>query len=168
MKSLRFSSAASEQDGDANESLYQVFLFKTTLKWFSFCRNFKETNLTRFWWFSRFFSNSFQYFRPKTRLDWGDRRLTVEEPTLASSQTSKWLLFQAFLWSLPAYFTLTTLQNACQFLLLFLQFLQPEIIGVILLRTAQLAVTLRSIWTLKLFARAGPDSKQSKRHGLFH
>lgn len=119
-----------------------------------------------------FFSFNLQYFFPKNAaagLDWGgDRRLTVEEPRLASTQTAKWLLFQAFLWSIPAYLTLTPPQNAFPFLLLFLQSLQTEIIGVIFLRTARLALTLRSIWTLKLFARAGSDSTQSKRHGLFH
>jgi len=94
--------------------------------------------------------------------------LTVEEPTLASTQTSKWLLFQAFLWSISAYLTRTPPPNAFPFLLLLLQSLQPEIIGVLFLRTAQLALTLRSIWTPKLLARAGMDSSQSKRHGLFH
>lgn len=46
----------------------------------------KDTALTRFWCYCRFFSYNLQYFLSKNAaagLDWGDRRLTVEEPTLA-------------------------------------------------------------------------------------
>ncbi len=120
------------------------------------------------------FSYNLQYFLPKTRqlssIEVTADRQTVEEPTLVSLQTSKWLLFQAFIWSitLPAFLTLTPPQNAFPFLLLFLQPLQTEISCVIFLRTAQLALILRSIWTLKLFARAGSDSTPPKRHGHFH
>ncbi len=135
-------------------------------------RKSKETTLARFWWYSRFFSNNLQYFLPKTRqlgsIEVTADRQTVEETTLVSLQTSKWLLFQAFIWSIPGFLTLTPPQNAFPFRLLVLQPLQTEISCVIFLRTAQLALTPRSIWTMNLFARAGSDSTQPKRHGHFH